>query len=120
MSGAVLATYSALPFVLGALANGIGGFVGDALVKKRGLKAGRRIVGMAGVGLGGVFMLVSLFIENPYIAAGVLALGFAASDFMLPTCWAVCLDIGREEDVDGSLAEATRGHNGSCNLGGGR
>lgn len=96
MSGAMLATYSALPFILGALANGIGGFVGDSLVKKLGLKMGRRIVGMAGVGLGGVFMLISLFIENPYIAAAVLALGFAASDFMLPTCWAVCLDIGKE------------------------
>jgi MFS family permease len=41
-------------------------------------------------------MLISLFIENPYLAAGVLALGFAASDFILPTCWAVCLDIGKE------------------------
>jgi MFS family permease len=96
MSGAMLATYSALPFLLGALANGLGGFVGDSMVKKLGLKPGRRIVGMAGVGLGGVFMLASLFIGNPYVAAAVLALGFAASDFMLPTCWAVCLDIGKE------------------------
>ncbi len=96
MSGATLATYSALPFVLGALANGVGGFVGDALVKRLGLKSGRRIVGIGGVTLAGIFMLVSLFIENPYLAAGVLALGFAASDFMLPTCWAVCLDIGKE------------------------
>ena len=96
MSGAMLATYSALPFLLGALANGIGGVVGDVLVRRLGLKQGRRIVGMVGVGLGGVFMLVSLFIENPYVAAAVLALGFAASDFMLPTCWAVCLDIGKD------------------------
>jgi MFS transporter, ACS family, glucarate transporter len=96
MSGATLAAYSALPFLLGALANGVGGLVGDSLVKKLGLKAGRRIVGMAGVGLGGVFMLASLFIGNAYVAATVLALGFAASDFMLPTCWAVCLDIGKE------------------------
>ncbi len=105
MSGATLATYSALPFVLGALANGIGGFVGDALVKKVGLKLGRRIVGMAGVTLAGIFMLLSLFIENPLVAAAVLALGFAASDFMLPTCWAVCLDIGKESagTVTGSM-----------------
>jgi MFS family permease len=96
MSGAMLATYSALPFLLGALANGVGGVVGDVLVRKLGLKQGRRIVGMAGVGLGGVFMLLSLLIEDPYVAAAVLALGFAASDFMLPTCWAVCLDIGKE------------------------
>jgi MFS transporter, ACS family, glucarate transporter len=96
MSGATLATYSALPFLLGAAANGIGGVFGDSLVRKMGLKRGRRIVGAAGVGLGGVFMIVSLFIANPYLAATVLALGFAASDFMLPTCWAVCLDIGKE------------------------
>jgi len=96
MSGAMLGAYSALPFLLGALANLVGGMVGDSLVKKLGLKQGRRIVGMAGVGLGGVFMLASLLIENAYVAAAVLALGFAASDFMLPTCWAVCLDIGKE------------------------
>jgi MFS transporter, ACS family, glucarate transporter len=96
MSGGTLAAYSALPFLLGAAANGIGGAVGDTLVRKMGLKRGRRVVGAAGVGLGGVFMIVSLFIASPYVAAAVLALGFAASDFMLPTCWAVCLDIGKE------------------------
>jgi ACS family glucarate transporter-like MFS transporter len=97
MSGATLAAYSALPFLLGAAANGLGGVVGDSLVRRLGLTRGRRIVGMAGVTLGGVFMLLSLLIENPLIAAAVLACGFAASDFMLPTCWAVCLDIGKDQ-----------------------
>lgn len=96
MSGSLLAAYSALPFLLGAVANGLGGLVGDLLVARLGVTRGRRIVGMLGVSLGGVFMLLSLAIDNPFVAAGVLALGFAASDFMLPTCWAVCLDIGKE------------------------
>jgi len=96
MSAGVLAAGSALPFVLGAIANAVGGVVSDRAVRKLGLKWGRRLVGAGGVGLAGVFMLVSLAIENPYVATVVLALGFAASDFMLPTCWAVCLDIGRD------------------------
>ncbi|MEW5978897.1 MAG: MFS transporter [Acidobacteriota bacterium] len=90
------ATYAALPFVLGGLANGVGGWASDVLVKKMGLKWGRRIVGMVGVSLAGAFMLLSLGIEYQPLALVVLALGFAASDFMLPNCWATCLDVGKE------------------------
>jgi MFS family permease len=96
MEGTTLAAYSALPFLLGALANAAGGFVGDFAVRRLGLKWGRRIVGMGGVGLAGIFMIASLAIENQTLAIVVLAMGFAASDFMLPTCWAVCLDIGKD------------------------
>ncbi|MEZ5361028.1 MAG: MFS transporter [Bryobacterales bacterium] len=90
------ANFTALPFVLGAIANFIGGYTSDSLVKKLGLKWGRRIVGAGGVGLAGVLMFASLGIQNAYVAAVMLAAAFAASDFMLPNCWAVCLDIGKE------------------------
>lgn len=90
------ATYAALPFVLGAIANGIGGYASDWMVKRAGVKWGRRIIGMAGVSLAGLLMLLSLVIEFQPLALVVLALGFAASDFMLPNCWATCLDVGKE------------------------
>jgi MFS transporter, ACS family, glucarate transporter len=42
---------SSLPFIVGACANGCGGFAGDALAKKFGLKWGRRSLGLlAGCG----------------------------------------------------------------------
>jgi ACS family glucarate transporter-like MFS transporter len=90
------ATYAALPFVLGAIANGLGGYASDLMVRKVGVKWGRRVVGIAGVGLAGIFMLLSLVIEYQPLALVILALGFAASDFMLPNCWATCLDVGKE------------------------
>jgi len=96
MSAEILAAFTALPFLLGATANFAGGYASDALVGRIGLKWGRRLVGAVGVGLAGLLMLVSLRIENPYWAASVLAAAFAASDFTLPNCWAVCLDIGKE------------------------
>jgi ACS family glucarate transporter-like MFS transporter len=90
------ATYAALPFVLGAVANGVGGYASDWMVRRVGVRWGRRVVGMAGVGLAGMLMLLSLVIEYQPLALVVLALGFAAADFMLPNCWATCLDVGRE------------------------
>ncbi len=114
MDRGVLAGFTALPFILGAAANFCGGFTSDALVKRIGLKWGRRIVGAGGVGLAGILMLLSLVIANPYVAASVLALAFAASDFMLPTCWAVCLDIGKENAGAVTGAMNTAGQAGSA------
>ena len=114
MDRAVLAGFTALPFILGAIANFCGGFTSDALVKRLGLKWGRRAVGAGGVGLAGILMLLSLAIENPYLAAFVLASAFAASDFMLPNCWAVCLDIGKENAGAVTGAMNTAGQAGSA------
>ena len=59
-------------------------------------------------------MLVSLGIEDPYWAAGVLALSFGASDFMLPNSWAICLDVGRENAGAVTGAMNTAGQAGSA------
>ena len=111
---ATAAGFTSLPFILGAIANFVGGYTSDSLVKKVGLKWGRRIVGAGGVGLAGILMLASLGIENPYAAAIVLACAFAASDFMLPNCWAVCLDIGKENAGSVTGAMNTAGQMGSA------
>ena len=93
---AELAAYTALPFLLAAAADWAGGSASDSLVNRIGLKWGRRVVGMSGIGMAGALMLVSLAVEDRVVASIVLALGFAASDFMLPVAWAVCVDVGRE------------------------
>ena len=58
--------------------------------------------------MAGAFMIVSVAIENQTLAIVVLAMGFAASDFMLPTCWAVCLDVskGNAGTVTGAMNTA--------------
>ncbi len=89
------ATYAALPYFLGALANVAGGYTSDVMVRAIGLKWGRRLIGLVSMGAAGGFMLLSTAIENKTLAIVALSLSFAVSDFMLPNCWAVCLDIGK-------------------------
>ncbi len=104
-----LAAYTALPFLLAAVANWASGSLSDRLVQRIGLKWGRRAVGMAGVGTAGAVILLSLGIEDRMVASVVLALGFAASDVMLPVGWAVCVDIGQEASGTISGAMNTAG-----------
>ncbi len=87
---------STLPFVLGAIANGAGGYTSDAMVKKLGLKWGRRSVAMAGLSASAIFTVATVLTEHKILALVFLALSYAGSDFMLPTAWAVCLDVGRK------------------------
>ena len=90
------ATYAAVPYLMGAAANLAGGWTSDRMVRAIGLKWGRRLVGVASMGAAGGFMLLSVGLENKTLALVSLALSFAVSDFMLPNCWAVCLDIGKK------------------------
>jgi MFS transporter, ACS family, glucarate transporter len=90
-----LKLFSVLPFLMGALANCAGGFAADALVRRIGLRAGRRAIGVGGLTASAAFTLAAAFSESKEMAVVFLSLGLAGSDFMLPTAWAVCLDIGR-------------------------
>lgn len=89
------APYAALPFILGAVANGLGGWTSDALTRRIGLRWGRRTVAFLGLGGSVVFVLLSFASTNPRFAVFALAFGFASTDFALPNFWAVCLDIGK-------------------------
>jgi len=87
---------STLPFVLGALANCAGGFASDALVRRIGLKWGRRTIGITGLTCAALFTIAAMVTTAKIPALILLALSYAGSDFMLPTAWAVCLDVGRK------------------------
>lgn len=89
------APYAALPFLLGAMTNFLGGWASDALVRRFGLRWGRRTVGLLGLGSSVFLVLLSFASRSPIYAVVALSMAFAATDFMLPTCWAVCLDIGK-------------------------
>ncbi|MBL8220525.1 MAG: MFS transporter [Bryobacterales bacterium] len=86
--------WSTLPFICGACGNLVGGTVSDILVRKHGLKFGRRIVGSLGLALSGCFMLLTSQTESNALAVIFLALGYGSMDCMLPVAWAVCLDVG--------------------------
>jgi MFS family permease len=86
---------SVFPLVLGACANGLGGFLSDFIVRKYGLRWGRRCVGAVGLAFSGCFLLLVSMTENRLAAVVFLAFGYGSMDLMLATSWAICLDVGR-------------------------
>jgi sugar phosphate permease len=83
-----------LPFVMGMVGCLAGGFASDYLSKKRGLKFGRRYVGMFGLVMAGICMIIGSLISDTSLAIIFLSLGLAFKDFTLPVAWAVATDIG--------------------------
>ena len=112
-SEADLKTYSWIPFCFGALANLAGGFVSDRLVRRVGLRWGRRIVGLVGQTTAAVFMLATVLTDDKLTTVIFLGFALAGSDFMLPVAWAVCLDVGRKYAGAVSGAMNTAGQIGS-------
>lgn len=90
-----VALFSTLPFLLGAFTNLLGGGFGDHLIGHIGLKWGRRLVGAAGLGVASVMLLVAALAEQRIWSVIGFGLAAGAADFMLPNCWATCLDIGQ-------------------------
>ena len=91
---AEMGIYSALPFVLGAAGNLAGGFLGDRLVRAYGVVLGRRVLGCTCLAVSAL-LLIALSQSDDRTAIVVLsACGFGVADLMLPSAWAVCLDIG--------------------------
>ena len=89
-------TLSALPFAVAAVANVCGGFASDALVRRLGLKWGRRTIGLVGLGSASLFLLAAMLTGQRIPALILLALTYGGICFQQPTVWAVCLDIGRK------------------------
>src|SRR5262249_48111803 len=102
-----------LPFCFGALANLLGGVASDRMIHRLGLKWGRRVIGLTGLGAAAVFTLAAIAVENKIGSVSLLALGYAGSDFMLPGAWAVCLDVGRKHAGAITAAMNTAGQLGS-------
>jgi sugar phosphate permease len=100
---------SSLPFFVGACANGFGGFASDALVRKLGLKWGRRSLGLAGLGTAALFMTAVMMTEQKLWALIFLALSYGGITIQQPGVLGVCLDIGGKYAgaVTGAMNTAT-------------
>lgn len=86
----------AVPFLMSMIGNISGGYLTDNLSKKYGLKIGRRIMGVGGLALSSVFMFLAAFIPGKMQVFVFLSLCFGVIDMMLPSAWAVCLDVGKK------------------------
>ena len=85
---------ASLPFLVGAVANCCGGFVSDALVRRLGLKRGRRLLGCVGLGSAALLMTASALTDDKLWSLVLLALSYGAITLQQPGVLGVCLDIG--------------------------
>jgi ACS family glucarate transporter-like MFS transporter len=86
--------FSSMPFVLGAVGCFLGGYLSDMLVKRMGLKWGRRLIGLTGLVLAGGCMIAAALSVNNHLAVIFLSLGLAFKDLTLPVSWTVATEIG--------------------------
>jgi MFS transporter, ACS family, glucarate transporter len=94
LSEAEMGVYAALPFILGATGNIVGGALCDRLSRRLGLARGRRMVGAGSLFISALFLVAVAGTTGKISGVVLLALGFGVMDCMLPAAWAMCLDIG--------------------------
>jgi ACS family glucarate transporter-like MFS transporter len=85
---------SALPFVVAAGANLAGGAASDALVRRRGAKRGRRVIGATALTAAAAFTIAAMFTHQRVLTVVFLALTYGAITFQQSGVFGVCLDIG--------------------------
>jgi predicted MFS family arabinose efflux permease len=87
---------SALPYVVAAVTNLTGGAASDALVRRLGLKRGRRTLGAAALASAGVFTIAAMVTRQKMLTLILLALVYGAITFQQSGVFGVCLDIGQK------------------------
>ena len=87
---------SALPYAIAACANVAGGAVSDALVRRLGVKWGRRSIGMVGLGSACLFTIGAMMTGRQLPTVILLSLVYGAITFQQSGVFGVCLDVGRK------------------------
>jgi MFS family permease len=100
--------YSALPYLLGVIANLAGGVVFDRVTERRGIRFAGRLIGSASLLGAAGLMLGMTQIHEKFLLVAVSALGFGVGDFMVPAAWAVAMSMGghRSGTVTGAMNTA--------------
>lgn len=82
-------------FIAGIVGLLAGGFAADWLVKKKGLRFGRRSIAMTGIGMCGLLIFVTAIVSQNNIAVFSLVTANGFYGFCVMSCFGVCSDIGR-------------------------
>jgi len=93
-SSLTLGILAGLPLTLSVIADLLGGLTTDRLSRRFGLRIGRAAVGGASLGAAGLCMISGTLVGNPVLAAVLIALAAASSNFLLSAAWGTCVDIG--------------------------
>ncbi len=90
-------TYAvAVPFIMSMIGNITGGYLTDKLSAKYGLKVGRKVLGTSSLAISALCMFLAAFIPSKMAVFVFLSLCFGIFDLMLPSAWALCIDLGKQ------------------------
>ena len=95
-----------------------GGYLTDRLSKRYGIKTGRKALGTVCLAVSAVCMVLAAFIPGKTAVFIFLSLCFGIFDLMLPSAWALCIDLGKRYAGSVSGAMNTFGNLGGfcCSL----
>ena len=104
-------TYAvAVPFVMSMIGNIAGGHLSDKLTQRYGIKVGRKALGSTSLVISAVCMFLAAFIPGKMAVFIFLSLCFGIFDLMLPSAWALCIDLGKHHAGTISGAMNTAGN----------
>ena len=86
---------ASLPLLSIAAGVFVGGSMSDVLVRRWGVRAGRRAPGIVGLPLAALAVIGAIVTETPLVAASLLAAAAGLAALGVSPAWAVCLEIGR-------------------------
>ena len=104
-------TYAvAVPFIMSMIGNIAGGHLTDKLTKRYGVRIGRKALGSISLSISAVCMFLAAFIPGKMAVFVFLSLCFGIFDLMLPSAWALCIDLGKRHAGTLSGAMNTAGN----------
>ena len=104
-------TYAvAVPFIMSMIGNIAGGHLTDKLTDRYGIKVGRKALGSTSLAVSAVCMFLAAFIPGKMAVFLFLSLCFGIFDLMLPSAWALCIDLGKHHAGTLSGAMNTAGN----------
>ncbi len=72
----------------------VAGYLADVLVKRKGLKFGRRAMAMMALGLNSILFLIEATTQNDAVLIGCFLLGFGCQLVFGVAAFGVCIDVG--------------------------
>jgi MFS transporter, ACS family, glucarate transporter len=90
---ATLGIVAGLPLMASVLADLFGGLTTDRVTRVYGLRAGRCGVGGVSLLVAGLLLIAGTAVTHPLVAVALIALGAAASNFLLGAAWGTCIDV---------------------------
>jgi MFS family permease len=104
-------TYAvAVPFIMSMIGNIAGGHLTDRLTQRYGIKIGRKALGSTSLAVSAICMFLAAFIPGKMAVFVFLSLCFGIFDLMLPSAWALCIDLGKRHAGTVSGAMNTAGN----------